>query len=135
MVLVTGEDTKVEALRAADGGRIGLGIDAVGGQGISLIADIVSARAAVVAYSILDNPTMSIPAWAPIFKQVNVHGFFLGNPDSAAAAPAAVQDVLPLVVSGALHTPISGVYPPSAIVDAVVHAERGGKVILDFTAE
>jgi len=70
--------------------------------------------------------TAPIPAWSPIFKQVTVHGFFLGNPDSAAAAPAAVRDVLPLVVGGALHTPISGVYPPSAIVEAAIHAERGG---------
>ena len=32
VVLVTGENTKDEALKAADGGRIGLGIDAVGGK-------------------------------------------------------------------------------------------------------
>ncbi|KQN16570.1 zinc-dependent alcohol dehydrogenase family protein [Sphingomonas sp. Leaf30] len=134
VVLVAGDDTKAEAERAVEGGRIGLGIDAIGGEAIGLIADIVSPRAAVVAYSILGSATMSIPAWLPIFKQVTVHGFFLGNPDSAAAAPAAVKDVLPLVVSGTLHTPISGVYPPSAIVEAAIHAERGGKVIIDFTA-
>ncbi|KQO56560.1 hypothetical protein ASF41_19925 [Methylobacterium sp. Leaf111] len=134
VVLVAGDDTKAEAEKAVEGGRIGLGIDAIGGEAIGMLADIVSLRAAVVAYSILGSATMSVPAWSPIFKQVTVHGFFLGNPDSAAAAPAAVQDVLPLVISGALHTPISGVYPPSAVVDAAVHAERGGKVIIDFTA-
>lgn len=134
VVLVAGDGTKAEAEKAVEGGRIGLGIDAIGGESIGLLADIVSPRAAIVAYSILGSPTMSIPAWSPIFKQTTVHGFFLANPDSAAAAPAAVQDVLPLVVSGALHTPISGVYPPSAIVEAAIHAERGGKVILDFTA-
>ncbi|WP_230631628.1 zinc-dependent alcohol dehydrogenase family protein [Sphingomonas sp. Leaf37] len=135
VVLVTSDGTKAEAEKAVDGGRIGLGIDSVGGKAIGVLADIVSPRAAIVAYSILDSATMSIPAWSPIFKQVTVHGFFLGNPDSAAAAPAAVRDVLPLVVNGALHTPVSGVYPPSAIVEAAIHAERGGKVILDFTAE
>ncbi len=135
VVLVAGHDTKAAAENAVKGGRIGLGIDSVGGEAIGLIADIVSPRAAVVAYSILDSATMSIPAWLPIFKQVTVHGFFLGNPDSAGAAPAAIRDVLPLVVSGALHTPVSGVYPPSAIVEAAIHAERGGKVILDFTAD
>ncbi len=133
VVLVAGNDTKAEAERVVEGGRIGLGIDAIGGEAIGLIADIVSPRAAVVAYSILGSATMSIPAWLPIFKQVTVHGFFLGNPDSAAAAPAAVKDVLPLVVRGTLHTPISGIYPPSAIVEAAIHAERGGKVIIDFT--
>jgi len=134
VVLVAGDCVKADVETAVEGGRIGLGIDAIGGEAIGLIADTVSAGAAVVAYSVLGSPTMSIPAFAPIFKQVTVHGFFLGNPDSAAASPAAVREVLPLVVSGALHTPISGVYPPSAIVDAVIHAERGGKVILDFTA-
>jgi NADPH:quinone reductase-like Zn-dependent oxidoreductase len=133
VVLVNGDDTKREALTVVNEERIGLGIDAVGGEAIGLITDIVSPRAAVVAYSILGSATMSVPAWAPIFKQVTVHGFFLGNPDSALAAPRAVRDVLPLVVNGGLHTPISGVYPPSAIVDAARHAERGGKVILDFT--
>lgn len=135
VVLVAGDNTKAEAEKAVEGGRIGLGIDAIGGESIGLIADVVSPRAAIVAYSIIGSATMSIPAWSPIFKQTTVHGFFLGNPDSAAAAPAAVRDVLPLVVSGALHTPISGVYPPSAIVEAAIHAERGGKVILDFTAD
>lgn len=135
VVLVAGGDTKAEAEKAVMGGRIGLGIDAIGGESIGLLADIVSPRAAIVAYSIVGSATMSIPAWSPIFKQVTVHGFFLGNPDSAAAAPAAVRDVLPLVASGALHTPISGVYPPSAIIEAATHAERGGKVILDFTAD
>ncbi|KQQ69839.1 hypothetical protein ASF70_21860 [Rhizobium sp. Leaf321] len=134
VVLVAGDNTAAEAEQAVNGGRIGLGIDAIGGEAIGLLATIVSPRAAVVAYSILGSATMSIPAWSPIFKQVTVHGFFLGNPDSAAAAPAAVREVLPLVVSGDLHTPISGVYPPSAIVEAAIHAERGGKVILDFTA-
>jgi len=36
-----------------------------------------------------------------------------------------------MIATGKLYAPVAATYPLSAIKDAVAHAERGGKVLLD----
>jgi hypothetical protein len=36
-----------------------------------------------------------------------------------------------MIASGRVHIPVAGTYPLSAIKDAVVHVQRGGKILLD----
>jgi hypothetical protein len=37
-----------------------------------------------------------------------------------------------MIASGRVHIPAAGTYPLSAIKDAVAHAQRGGKILLDI---
>jgi NADPH:quinone reductase-like Zn-dependent oxidoreductase len=37
----------------------------------------------------------------------------------------------PLVASGALHVPVTAIYPLSRIREAVAHLLRGGKILLE----
>jgi hypothetical protein len=46
---------------------------------------------------------------------------------------AALTETTDVVASGKLTLPISAAYKPSQIKEAIEHAQRGGKVLLDFT--
>ena len=67
-----------------------------------------------------------------IVKRVIVKGFFMNHPDVEPKIPAALRESLPLVASGAIQVPIAATYPLSSLVEAVLHAQRGGKVLLDL---
>ncbi len=45
---------------------------------------------------------------------------------------AALTEAAKVVASGQLTLPITATYKPSQIKEAIEHAERGGKVLLDF---
>jgi NADPH:quinone reductase-like Zn-dependent oxidoreductase len=65
-------------------------------------------------------------------KRIVVTGFFMNRPDIEPKIPAALCEAAPLVASGAIHAPIAATYPLASLRDAVLHAQRGGKVLLDL---
>jgi hypothetical protein len=48
--------------------------------------------------------------------------------------PAGVCESVPLISSGAIHTPVAAIYPLSAFPDAVARVQRGGKVLFEMAA-
>jgi NADPH:quinone reductase-like Zn-dependent oxidoreductase len=44
----------------------------------------------------------------------------------------ALTEATKVVASGKLSLPVTTTYKPSQIKEAIEHAERGGKVLLDF---
>ena len=58
-------------------------------------------------------------------------GFWLGHPEIAAKIAPAVAEAAAMIASGQVHIPVAGIYPLSSIKDAVAHAQRGGKILLD----
>ena len=67
-----------------------------------------------------------------IVKRIVVKGFFLNHPDMEAKIEAALRETIPLVASGVIQVPIAATYPLSSLREAVLHAQRGGKVLLDL---
>jgi NADPH:quinone reductase-like Zn-dependent oxidoreductase len=65
-------------------------------------------------------------------KRVVVKGFFMNHPDIKSKIPTALREAVPLVASGAIQAPIAATYPLSSLREAVLHARRGGKVLLDL---
>ncbi len=59
-------------------------------------------------------------------------GFFQSYPEFEPKIPASVRESVPLVASGAIHTPIAATYPLSAFRDAVAHVQRGGNVLFEI---
>jgi NADPH:quinone reductase-like Zn-dependent oxidoreductase len=39
-----------------------------------------------------------------------------------------------MIASGRLHIPVAATYPLSSIKEAIAHAQRGGKILLDVAA-
>jgi NADPH:quinone reductase-like Zn-dependent oxidoreductase len=74
---------------------------------------------------------MSISPLDVIFKPVTVRGFFMYHPEFAAKLAPAVAQAAEMIASGQLHIPVAATYALSSIKDAVEHAQRGGKILLE----
>ena len=54
-----------------------------------------------------------------------------GHPEFAAKLAPSVVKAAEMIATGRLHIPVAGTYPLSSIKEAVAHAQRGGKILLD----
>jgi NADPH:quinone reductase-like Zn-dependent oxidoreductase len=124
------EDGALDKIRAAVGnGRVPLAIDGVAGKSSAMIAGALSEHGIFVVYAYMGGGPVAINPFDLIVKRIVVKGFFLNHPDIEPKIEAAS---VPLVASGAIQVPIAATYPLSSLREAVLHAQRGGKVLLDL---
>jgi NADPH:quinone reductase-like Zn-dependent oxidoreductase len=127
------EDGALDKIRAAVGSsRVPLAIDGVAGKSSATVAGVLSEHGIFVAYAYMGGGPVVIDPFDLIVKRVVVKGFFLNHPDMEPKIHAALRETAPLVASGAIQVPIAATYPLSSLREAVLHAERGGKVLLDL---
>jgi NADPH:quinone reductase-like Zn-dependent oxidoreductase len=121
-----------ERIKAAVGqAQLRLALDGVSGPATGALAATLSPRGTLVSYAAMSLNPMSISALDVIFKPVTVRGFFMGHPEFAAKlAPAAAQ-AAEIIASRRINIPVAATYPLSSIKEAVAHAQRGGKILLD----
>lgn len=112
--------------------NIKLGLDAVGGQSSSVLAQILGQGSHLVAYAILSGQPMVVSQVDLIVKRLKVHGFWMYLSEYLPKLNAAVRDSDSFIASKAINVPIVGFYPLSEIREAVKHSIRGEKVLLDF---
>jgi NADPH:quinone reductase-like Zn-dependent oxidoreductase len=135
-LVVVGEDVTLEKIQTAVGnGRVQLAIDGVAGKSSALIASMLSGHGTFVVYAYMAGGPVMINPFDLIVKRVIVKGFFMNHPDIEPRIQAALRESVPLVASGAIQAPIAATYPLSSLVEAVLHAKRGGKVLLDLRAK
>ena len=131
--MVVDEDGALDKIRAAVGnGRVQLAIDGVAGKSSAVIAGVLSAHGIFVVYAYMGGGPVTINPFDLIVKRVIVKGFFMNHPDVEPKILAALRETVPLVASGAIQVPIAATYPPSSLRETVLHAQRGGKVLLDL---
>ncbi len=107
-------------IQIATGGMpISLGLDAVGGPATATMASVLSPGAHLVIYAWLSG--------API-----IHGFWMYYEEFLPKMRAALAEATKVVASGRLTLPITTTYKPSQIKEAIVHSQRGGKILWDF---
>jgi NADPH:quinone reductase-like Zn-dependent oxidoreductase len=97
-----------------------------------VIASALGAHGTFVIYAYMGGGLVMINPFDLIVKRVIVKGFFMNHPDIELKIPAALREVVPLVASGAIKLPIAATYPLSSVREAVLHTQRGGKVLLDL---
>jgi NADPH:quinone reductase-like Zn-dependent oxidoreductase len=131
IVLVDEPGAVEEALRLVGDGSVRLGVDAIGGVATATLVQALSPGGVLVAYAAASGEPMSVNALPLIFKQLQVQGFFLGYFDYEKKVLPAIRAAAPLVASGALHVPVTAIYPLSRIREAVAHVLRGGKILLE----
>jgi NADPH:quinone reductase-like Zn-dependent oxidoreductase len=130
---VVDDDGALDKIRAAVGnGRVPLGIDGVAGKSSAMIAGALSEHGLFVVYAYMGGGPVTINPFDLIVKRIVVKGFFLNHPDIEPKIEAALRETVPLVASGAIQVPIAATYPLSSLREAVLHAQRGGKVLLDL---
>jgi NADPH:quinone reductase-like Zn-dependent oxidoreductase len=131
IVLVDKPGAVEEALRLVGHASVRLGVDAIGGAATATLVQALSPGGVLVAYAAASGEPMSVNALQLIFKQLQIQGFFLGYFDYEKKVLPAMRAAAPLVSSGALHVPVSAIYPLSRIREAVAHLLRGGKILLE----
>ena len=109
-----------------------LGLDAVGGPATATIASVLSAGAHLVVYAGLSGLPIHVPQGDLIGKRLKIHGFWMYYEEYLPNIRAALTEATKVVASGKLTLPITTTYKPSQIKEAVEHAQRGGKILLDF---
>jgi NADPH:quinone reductase-like Zn-dependent oxidoreductase len=131
VVVVDSPDVSKEIRADIGPAGIRLALDGVSGPASGALASTLSPHGTLVSYAAMSRGPMSISPLDVIFKPLTLRGFWLGHPESAAKSAPAVAQAAKMIASGQVHIPVAATYALSAIKEAVAHAQRGGKILLD----
>src|SRR5467141_2993152 len=131
LVVVDSPDVPDRIKTAVGQAELRLALDGVSGPATGVLAATLSPRGTLVSFAAMSWSPMSISPLDVIFKPVTIRGFFLGHPEFAAKLAPAVVQAAEMIASDRLHIPVAGTYPLSSIKEAIAHAQRGGKILLD----
>jgi NADPH:quinone reductase-like Zn-dependent oxidoreductase len=131
VVVVDSPDVS-ERIKAAVGqAELRLALDGVSGPAAGVLAATLSPHGTLVSFAAMSEGPMSISPLDVIFKPLTMRGFWLGHPEIASKIEPAVVQAAKMIASGQVHIPVAGTYPLSSIKEAIAHAQRGGKILLD----
>jgi NADPH:quinone reductase-like Zn-dependent oxidoreductase len=131
IVVVDSPDVSKEIKEAVGQSELRLALDGVSGSASGVLASALSPHGTLVSYAAMSLGPMSISPLDVIFKPLTVRGFWLGHSESVAKMAPAVAQAAEMIASDRVHIPVAATYALSSIKEAVAHAQRGGKVLLD----
>jgi NADPH:quinone reductase-like Zn-dependent oxidoreductase len=132
VVVVDSHDVSNEIKAAVANAELRLALDGVSGPATGVLAATLSPHGTLVSYAAMSLGPMSISPLEVIFKPLTVRGFWLGHPESAAKSAPAIKQAAEMIASGRVHIPVAATYALSSIQEAVAHAQRGGKILLEI---
>jgi NADPH:quinone reductase-like Zn-dependent oxidoreductase len=132
VVVVDSPNVSKEIKAAIGQAELRLALDGVSGPATGVIASTLSPNGTLVSYAAMSAGPMSISPLDVIFKPLTVRGFWLGHPESTAKSAPAIAQAAEMIASGRVQIPVAATYPLSSIKEAVEHAQRGGKILLEI---
>ena len=126
-------DAEALAARAAEatgGGRVPLGLDAVGGDATGRLAGLLSGGGVIANYGVLSGAPCTISPADLIFRGITLRGFWLMDWFQSAEPRAVAElfgELAGEITAGTLHTEVAARYPLADLHDAIGHARRGGR--------
>jgi NADPH:quinone reductase-like Zn-dependent oxidoreductase len=132
IVLVDSPEIPQQIQKAVGQANLRLALDGVGGPATGLLAAALSFHGTLVCYAAMSERAISINPLDVIFKLLTLRGFFIGREEFSTKAAPAIKEAAAMIATGQTHVPVAATYPLSAIKEAVAHAVRGGKVLLDI---
>jgi NADPH:quinone reductase-like Zn-dependent oxidoreductase len=131
VVVVDSPDASKEIKAAIGQSELRLALDGVSGPATGILALTLSHHGTLVSYAAMSQAPISISPLDVIFKPLTLRGFWLGHPESVAKSAPPIVQAAQLIASGRVHIPVAATYTLSSIKEAVAHALRGGKILLD----
>ena len=131
VVVVDSPDASKEIKAAIGQAELRLALDGVSGPATGVLASTLSPHGTLVSFAAMSQAPMSISPLDVIFKPLTMRGFWLGHPESAAKIAPPIAQAAEMIASGRVHIPVAATYALSSIKEAVAHALRGGKILLD----
>ena len=133
IVVVDSADVSKEIGAAVGRTELRLALDGVSGPGTGVLAATLSPHGTLVSYAAMSLGPMSISPLEVIFKPLTIRGFWLGHPEYEVKSAPAIKQAAEMIASGQVHIPIAATYPLASIKEAVAHAQRGGKILLQIS--
>jgi NADPH:quinone reductase-like Zn-dependent oxidoreductase len=134
VVLVDGPDLAKRVAAETGKAPMALAIDGVGDTSTTNLVECLAEKGVHVFYSMMSGKPPVVPARQLIYRDISMRGFWLANwfRDAEPDRITEMYDRLtPLVVSGAISTPIAGTYGFADIAEAVaVAAKNRGKALI-----
>jgi NADPH:quinone reductase-like Zn-dependent oxidoreductase len=131
VVVVDSPDVSKEIKTSVAQAELRLALDGVSGPATGVLASTLSPNGTLVVYAAMSLAPMSISPLDVIFKPLTIRGFWLGHPESTAKGASTLAQAAEMIASGQVQIPLVATYPLSSIKEAVAHAQRGGKILLD----
>jgi NADPH:quinone reductase-like Zn-dependent oxidoreductase len=133
VVLVDGAGLADRVAAATDHAQIRLALDGLAGEAMLTLSSCLAAGGTLVVYAFMsDNDRLGLANPRDlIFREVTIRGFWLGSPEIRASPKVAeaIRAGVRLVAEGKLRVPVAAVYPLTAAREAILHAQKGGKVL------
>jgi trans-2-enoyl-CoA reductase len=136
VVLIDGPDLAEKIATATGNAPVSLGIDAVGGETFTRLAQSLENGGTMVSYGVLSGKAVTFSPVITIFNDVRIRGFWLSawfKTASMEQKQAAFGQVIPLIASGALKADVDSRFSVGDIKQAVTRAAqrgRNGKVLI-----
>src|SRR5271154_364767 len=131
VVVVDSPDVSKEIKALVGQAKLRLALDGVSGPATGVLASTLSSHGTLVSFAAMSEAPMSISPLDVIFKPLTMRGFWLGHPEFAAKSAPPIVQAAEMIASGRVHIPVTATYPLSSIKEAVAHAQRGGKILLN----
>jgi NADPH:quinone reductase-like Zn-dependent oxidoreductase len=130
VVVVDSPDAPDKIKAAVGQAELRLALDGVSGR-TGVLAATLSPHGTLVSFAAMSEGPMSINPLDVIFKPLTMRGFWLGHAEIAAKIGPTIVQAAAMIASGRVRIPVAATYPLSSIKQAVAHAQRGGKILLD----
>lgn len=136
VVLLDDDNAKAEIKARTGGAKILLGLNSVGGESATRVANALANGGKVITFGAMSRQPMKLPTGLLIFKDIQFLGFWMTRwyqNATEADRHEMFNQLFELAKAGAFKTPIDRIYPVEEIKEAVTRAlqgSRGGKVLL-----
>ena len=130
VVLVDGKDLRKRIKEATGGGRIRLGVDAIGGAATERLAGSIVNGGVIVNYGLLSGEPCQLSGASLVFRDLTLKGFWLAKwyGDASAGERAAVfAELGQMLAEGSLSARVQASYSIDQIKTAVAVAAAGGR--------
>jgi len=132
VVVLDSGNMPLDVVRETENAKISLGFDAVGGAATDSLASVLAYEGQIVVFGLMSGKPGFVGPGNLFGKKLTVRAFWMFYDEFLEKHPAAAKEAASVMQSGQLKLPIDEIYPLSKLKDAVEHAQRGGKVLLDF---
>jgi NADPH:quinone reductase-like Zn-dependent oxidoreductase len=132
-VLVTSPNIVADIKAAAPNASVRLALDGVTGTATNVLAESLSAEGLVVCYASATKEFLAMDLLTLVAKRLSIHGFSMYYPQFVPKIGALIAESAELMKQGKLVAPITATYPITDVQEAVKHAMRGGKILLDLS--
>lgn len=132
---VESPELAAQVLAATGGEPIELGLDAVGGSSTGALASLLTTNSQIIVYAMLSGKPIEVSQLDLVGKKMRIQGFWMYYDEFLPKLAEATLEGAQRIADGTLTLPITAIYKPEEISKAAEHADRGGKVLLNFSEQ